>query len=95
MQVKSRRNEKKCQAVGDNTNNLKCAVYDINKDSLYIQYSFDIFNSICLIDKSNTIDRYMTGDTEYNQIYKLINVAQNGDDNYVYMTSSEFQNIIK
>ena len=75
--------------------NLKCAVYDINKDSLYLQYSYDTFGGICIIDKDDTVERYMSGDTEYSQIYKFINIAKNGDTNYVYMTLSEFQNIIK
>lgn len=83
------------KVLGNNTNNLKCAVYDINKDSLYLQYSYDTFGGICIIDKGDTVERYMSGDTEYSQIYKFINIAKNGDTNYVYMTLSEFQNIIK
>lgn len=75
----------------NNTNGLKCAVYSINKETLYLEYNF----GICVVDKNDEINRYMDGDTEY--LTAQINIAngKNGVSGYIYMTSNEFESIIK
>ena len=75
----------------NNTNGLECAVYNIEQQALYLKYNY----GICSVDKNNNINRYVNGDLMNGTIQVLINNAKNGNTGYVYMTATEFENIIK
>ena len=75
----------------NNTNGLECAVYNIEQQELYLKYNY----GICSVNKNNEINRYVNGDLMNGTIQVLINNAKNGNSNYVYMTATEFEKIIK
>lgn len=73
------------------TTGLECAVYNIEENELYIQYSY----GFCTVDKDNKIERYVNGDLMAGTIQLLVNKAKSDNNNYVYMTASEFVQLVK
>lgn len=74
----------------NNTNGLECAVYNISGQELYLKYNL----GICTVDKNDEVNRCMEGDLSYSLLQVKITIAQKGNSDYVYMTATEFENII-
>ena len=82
----------KWKVLSTNTNDLKNVMYDDSEETLYLEYEL----GICVVDKENNIDRYVDGDLEGATAKFLMDKAQNdNDENTIYMTSKEFNNIIQ
>lgn len=75
----------------NSTKGLKCAVYSINQQTLYLEYDL----GICIIDENNDVNRYMDGDIKYISAQINISNARNGNSGYIYMTVSKFESLIE
>ncbi len=76
----------------NSTKGLECAIYDSNTEQLYLKYEY----GICVIDNKENIERYVNGDPECVNVNKLIqNAKNNSNENTTYITSEEFNKIIK
>ena len=74
----------------NNTNGLICAVYNIESDCLYLKYNL----GICVVDENDIVTRYVEGNIQYSVIDFNISQAKKGDENYRYLTNTQFEALI-